>query len=123
MIRGVVNARLEAVASLRIRGPAGTELDVDAVVDSGFSAALTLPKTTIAALGLARQSAGGAALADGSFHQFDVYAGDVEWNGNWRAILVWAVGGEALIGMQLLAGHELRIEVVPGGAVEITRMP
>jgi hypothetical protein len=30
---------------------------------------------------------------------------------------------EALVGMSLLSGHELRIEVEPGGAVEITTRP
>ena len=35
MIRGVVNARREAIVRLRVRGPAGTEIDVDAVIDSG----------------------------------------------------------------------------------------
>lgn len=32
MIRGVVNARREAVVPLRVRGPSAVELDVDAVV-------------------------------------------------------------------------------------------
>ena len=43
MIRGTVNSRLEAVVRLRVRGPAGVEADVDAVVDTGFTSALTLP--------------------------------------------------------------------------------
>jgi len=30
---------------------------------------------------------------------------------------------EVLVGMRLLAGHELRIAVVPGGSVEITPLP
>jgi hypothetical protein len=34
MIRGVVNARLEAIVSIRVRGPGGTERDVEAVVDT-----------------------------------------------------------------------------------------
>jgi hypothetical protein len=38
-------------------------------------------------------------------------------------VLVSAVGDEALVGMRLLAGHELRIEVVPGGVVEVTPLP
>jgi hypothetical protein len=38
-------------------------------------------------------------------------------------VLVSAVGAEALPGMRLLAGHELRMAVVPGGAVEITPLP
>jgi predicted aspartyl protease len=95
VILGVVNARIEAIVCLRVRGPGGFHLDVDAVVDSGFTASLTLPMTTVVALGLVRQSSGGAVLADGA----------------------------VLLGMRLLAGHELRMAVVPGGAVEITPLP
>lgn len=123
MIRGVVNARHEAIVPIRVRGPAGTEVDVEAVVDSGFTAALTLPGTVVAALGLARQSVGGAVLADGSVRQFDIYGAEVAWGDGWRPVLVSAVGDEVLLGMRLLAGHELRIAVVPGGAVEITPLP
>jgi hypothetical protein len=43
--------------------------------------------------------------------------------GRWRQVLVYALGSEALLGMELLAGHDLRISVVPGGAVEITALP
>ncbi len=56
MIQGTVNARLEAVIRLRVRGPGGAELDFDAVIDTGFSAALTLPPATAAALALRRRS-------------------------------------------------------------------
>lgn len=119
MIRGVVNARREAVVPLRVRGPGGTELDVDAVVDSGFTASLTLPAIVVNALGLSRQSSGGAVLADGSTREFDIYAAEVAWLGGWRPVLASAVGDEVLLGMRLLAGHELRISVVSGGAVEI----
>lgn len=123
VILGAVNGRNEAVVCLRLRGPGGSELDVDAVVDSGFTASLTPPVTTVVALGLVRQSGGGAVLADGSVRQFDIYAAEVAWDGGWRPVLVSAVGAEALLGMRLLAGHELRIAVVPGGAVEITPLP
>lgn len=119
MIRGTVNARHEAVVPLRVRGPSGAETAVDAIVDSGFSASLTLPAATVSALELVRQSGGKAALADGSVLQFDIYAAEVGWGGVWRPVLVTAVGNEALIGMRLLAGHKLKVEVVPGGRVEI----
>jgi predicted aspartyl protease len=56
LISGVVNARHEAVVRLRVRGPGGLELDLDAVIDTGFTASLALPATTVAGLGLARQS-------------------------------------------------------------------
>jgi len=111
MIRGVVNARREAVVRLRVRGPGGSDQDVDAVIDTGFTASLTMPVT---ALGLQRQSGSQAVLADGTLSQFDVYAAEVEWDGTWRPVLVSAVGAEVLVGMGLLAGHELRVAVVPG---------
>ncbi len=123
MIRGVVNARLEAIVPLRLRGPSGIEMDVDAVVDSGFTASLTLPTAIVASLGLTRQSTSEAVLADGSIRHFDVYTSEVAWGAGWRPVLVSAVGGEVLLGMGLLAGHELRIAAVPGGAVEITPLP
>ena len=121
MIRGAVSARREAVVPLRLRGPGGTQLDVDAIVDTGFTAAL--PPAAVAALGLTRLSGGGAVLADGSIRQFDVSAVEVAWGGGWVSVLVSAVGDEVLLGMRLLAGHELRIAVVPGGVVDITPLP
>lgn len=123
MIQGVVNARHEAVVRLRVRGPGGVESDADAIVDSGFSSSLTLPMAMVTALGLARQSGGIAVLADGSFRHYDIFAAEAEWGGTWRAVLVSAVGNEPLLGMRLLAGHKLVIEVVPGGLVEISPLP
>ncbi|MFL5339017.1 MAG: clan AA aspartic protease [Gemmataceae bacterium] len=109
--------------SLRLRGPSGLELAVDAVVDTGFTASLTLPTSEVAALGLVRHSSSGAIMADGSVKQFDVFAAEVSWDGSWRPILVSALGSEVLLGMSLLAAHELRVAVIPGGGVEITRLP
>ena len=123
MITGVVSPRLEAVVRLRVRGPGGSELEVDTVIDSGFTASLTLPAAIAAALGLARQSGGGAVLADGSVRQFEIHAAEVEWDDAWRPVLVSIIGNEALVGMRLLAGHDARIAVIPGGAVEITPLP
>ena len=123
MIQGVVTARYEGIVRLRVRGPGGVEADVDAIVDSGFTASLTLPVTMVTALGLARQSGGTAVLADGSVRQFDICAAEVAWGGTWRAVLVSVVGNEPLLGMRLLADHKLVIEVVPGGLVEILPLP
>jgi clan AA aspartic protease len=123
MIQGVVNARSEAIVQLRVRGPAGAELDLEALIDTGYTASMTLPATALATLGLIRHSVGGAVLADGSVRQFDVYAAEVKWDGAWRPVLVPALGDEVLVGMRLLAKHELRIMVDPGGPVEISPFP
>src|SRR3954463_3682043 len=108
---------------LRVRAAGGADVAVDAVIDTGFTSSLTLPTTVISALGLVRQSAGSATLADGSVRQFDIYAAEVEWDGTWRPVLASAVGSEVLLCMRLLAGHQLRVETVSGGAVEITPFP
>ena len=62
-------------------------------------------------------------LADATVRHFDVYAAEWEWEGNWRPILVSAVGDEALSGMRLLAGRQLRIDVALGGLVEVAPLP
>jgi predicted aspartyl protease len=62
-------------------------------------------------------------LADGSVRQFDIFAAEVAWGGAWRAVLVSAVGSESLLGMRLMAGHKVVVEVVPGGSVEILPLP
>ncbi len=92
MIRGVVNERCEAVLRLRLRGPDGVELDVDAIVDTGFSSSLTLPSAVIALLGLVRESSTSAKLGDGSIRRFDIYAAEIDWGGTWRTVLVSAIG-------------------------------
>ena len=123
MIRGTFTGSLEAVVRLRLRGPTGTEIDLDAVIDTGFDASLTLPDSAALAMGLVRRSRGRAALADGTIRHYSLYAAEVEWGGRWRPLTVSAVGDEVLLGMGLLAGHRLTIDAVPGGLVEITPLP
>ena len=62
-------------------------------------------------------------LADGTVRQFDICAAEVEWGGAWRAVLVYELGNEPLVGMRLLADHKLVIDVVPNGLVEILPLP
>lgn len=123
MIRGIVNPRHEAVVPLQVRGPQGLLLGLEAVIDTGFHGTLTLSPGDVASLGLVRQSVGTVRLADGSRQAFDVFSAELNWYGAWRPILVSAIGNEALLGMQLLATHELRIVVIPGGMVEISPLP
>ena len=123
MIAGKVNAHCEAVVRVRVRGANTTELEVDAIVDTSFTADMTLPSNIVTALGLSRHSGSRMMLADGSAKQYKIYGAEVKWNGAWRPILIWCLGDEVLIGMQLVAGHELRIAVAPGGSVEIVPLP
>ena len=122
MMTGTVNGSREAILPLRVTGPAGSAV-VPAVIDTGFSGFLTLSPGTVLALGLVYVMRGASTLADGSRDEYDMYRADIEWFGTPRRVLVSAVGTEALLGMGLLAGCELRVEAVPGGAVEVRRLP
>lgn len=62
---------------------------------------------------------GRATLADGSPCRFDTFVAELEWGGVWRNVILSAIGGEVLVGVRLLAGHELRMQVVPDGTVEV----
>jgi predicted aspartyl protease len=64
-----------------------------------------------------------AVLVDGSEDLFPTYKATVEWNGTPRDIEVDAADSDPLVGMALLAGHELHIQVVAGGAVTVEAMP
>jgi clan AA aspartic protease len=117
--RGTVNARLEPIIRLQLRGPLGEEIELPAVIDTGYTGSLTLPADVATQLKLTRRSGGRAVLADGSVRRFDTYAAEVLWGGTWIGVIASDVGKEVLIGMSLLAGRGLWVEAVKDGAVEI----
>lgn len=119
MIRGAVNADLEAVIPLTLRGPAGDERTIAAIVDTGFNGFLTLPPALVSALGLTRVSRGRALLANGSWELFDIHGVTVLWEDESRYVEADAVDAPPLAGMSLLKGYDLSIRVAAGGAVVI----
>jgi clan AA aspartic protease len=123
MITGVVTASREATIRLRVRGPHGLEQEIDAVIDTGFNGWLSLPSRLITALGLVWLTRGRALLADGSEEEFDVYSGTVLWDGQPLRIPIDEAETDPLVGMSLLYGHELHIQVVDGGSVTIAALP
>jgi predicted aspartyl protease len=121
MITGAVKSD-EARIRLQVMGRRGKEQVVEAVIDSGYTGALTLPPALIATLGLRWQSVELATLADGSTCVFQVYAGKLAWDGKVRTILVDEAAADPLVGMRLLRGHELRMQVRARGKVTIKRL-
>ena len=122
MIEGLVNASLEAVVTIRLQGPAGQAQEVDAVIDTGFNGYLTLPPVLVAYLQLPVLGEGEAVLADGGEAAFEVYGVTVVWDGQPRLVESGAVGVDPLVGMALLDGHNLNVEVADGGRVVIEAM-
>jgi clan AA aspartic protease len=119
MITGVVTDRREAVIPLRVRGPAGQDQDIEAIIDTGFDGWLSLPSSIITQLGLMWRQRGRALLADGSESVFDIYEATVDWDGEFRRIPVDEAETVPLIGMSLLEGYELSVHVQPGGNVTV----
>ena len=105
-----------------VRGPAGAERRVSAGVDTGFTGALTLPSTLVRELSLAYLIEQRALLADGREVVVNVHEATVVWDGRARQVRVLATGGTPLVGMALLHGYELSMQVVTGGAVRIAEL-
>ncbi len=114
-----MNANLEAVVTVPLQGPAGQTQEVEAVIDTGFNGYLTLPPAVVADLGLPVVGEAEAVLADGGEAVFDVYGATVLWDGQPRFVESGSVGIDPLVGMALLDGHDLNIEVERGGRVVI----
>jgi len=123
MITGSVTAKYEAVVRLQVHDAKGTTHGVDAVLDTGFDGALTLPTSLIALLGLRWRSRGKAILGNATVEMFDVHTATVVWDGAPKVILVHAIESAPLLGTALLIGHDLRIRMVAGGLVEIQAVP
>ncbi|MCY4658382.1 MAG: clan AA aspartic protease [Acidobacteria bacterium] len=123
MITGRVTAHGEAVVPLYVGGSGDQGRQIDTVIDTGFNGFLTLPAALIQELGLVWRRRGRAMLADGSDSLFDIYETTVVWNGRPKRVSVDEVDCDPLIGMSLLQGCELTVEVVDGGRVVVRPLP
>jgi clan AA aspartic protease len=121
MITGVVQAA-EGRIRLKVKGSRGREQEIEAVIDTGYTASLMLPPAVIQVLGLRWQTVDRCKLADGSMSIFDVYEGKVVWDGKVRKILIDEADAEPLVGMRLLKRHELKMQVRYRGKVTIKRL-
>ena len=119
MIERAVNANLEAIVTLPLQGSSGQTREVEAVVDTGFNGYLTLPPMLMEDLELPVVGDGEAVLADGTRAAFDVYGVTVLWDGQPMYVETGAVGVDPLVGMALLEGHSLNIDIEDGGRVLI----
>jgi len=77
----------------------------------------------VASLGLRWKSFGRGILADGRECLFDVYVSKVLWDGKERRVLVDEADTDPLVGMALLSGYELKMQVRSRGKVTIKRLP
>ena len=109
-----------AAVEVFVRGPGG-QGKVEFVVDTGFTAAATLPPAACAALGLPTDRLQPSELADGTTLMLEVYIATLLWDGEERKVEVLAIEGTPLIGMTLLDGYDVLLEVIEGGNITIRR--
>jgi clan AA aspartic protease len=115
---GEVTPDREAVVRVRILGTGGS-IELRAAVDTGFNGYLTLPQATVTSLGLRSAGSRRASLADDRELYLPAYLAEVEWNRGTREVVCLATEGGVLIGMSMLYGQRLTIDVVDGGPVKI----
>lgn len=122
MIVGEVNSLPEAVVRLAVRGAAGREREIEAVVDTGYTGALTLPAELISELALPFRGLTRVLLADGRETVCATHEATVKWGPQIRRVPIHAAETGPLLGMALLYGHELTIEVTDRGHVKIREL-
>jgi clan AA aspartic protease len=122
MISGIVNADFEPVVSLSVFSANGQVYAQDAIVDTGFNGWLSLSPDFIVQLGLTWKRRGRAILGDGSECVFNIYEAVVLWDGDILTIPVDEADSEQLIGMLLMEGYQLTMQVKEGGTVELTKL-
>ena len=123
MIEGTINAKHEAVMDIRIQGPDGRTLDIEAVVDTGFNGFLMVSPEVATELALPFVNMMRGILADGSWVDYPVHDATVLWDGQLIDVEADITGSTPLIGMLLLDGYRLTIDVEIGGGVFIQAKP
>ncbi|MFN0051818.1 MAG: clan AA aspartic protease [Planctomycetales bacterium] len=122
MILGKVINGFEAVVKLTVEGRDRSSVEISAIVDTGFTGELTLAPAQIAMLRLAPCGGCKAMLADGRTVESNVYRATVVWDGAVRRIRVVETANDALVGMRLLRGCRLQMDVIANGEIAISAL-
>ena len=121
MITGKISPNIEARITVEMIRRDGLTHLVEVVLDTGFSEDLVLPSDTVHQLELELTLRGNIdmILADGQRTTLPVWTGAVIWHERPRRVSVIESSGEALLGMNLLLGSTLTMDVRIDGDVTI----
>ena len=109
---------LAATLEIELRWSAFRSGTFNALLDTGFNGAVSLPIENVAELGLPLVREQTVTLGDASDVRVMVHAGRVRFADGWHRCPVLATGDVPLVGMQLLQGVKVCFEAVDGGDVE-----
>ena len=123
MLRGTISASLQPWVTIEIMDSNGRFQSMEFILDTGFNGTLTLPLDTIRRLGLPPDGPRDAFLANGDPVTLNGWHGTILWQGRRSGIVVLQAEGEPLLGMRLLHGHRVSLDVLEGGEVTVGEIP
>lgn len=121
MITGKIVNNQEATIELEVAGVVHPQ-KIEVVVDTGFTGELMLPGDLIEILGLPRVGEIRIILGDGSQADLDMYLAVIVWRDEKRIVQTLRTDGKPLIGMSLLYGNRLILDIVTDGTVTIENL-
>lgn len=108
MISGWINQAREPLVRV---SPVGLGEPLEAIVDTGFTGALLIPRGVADRMGLRIRATGYFALADGRTAAALIARGRISWFEKERSIDILVVeAGDVLLGVELLDGYRLIID-------------
>jgi clan AA aspartic protease len=94
-------------------------IQVEFVIESGFTGFLSLPPYAVERLQLPYRFDQSADLADGSTIYIPIHEAEIVWQGEELVVRVLATGNRPLLGTAMLAGEELRAQFIEEGIVTV----
>ncbi len=123
MLRGNVRrfgGALYPVCVVHLFGDSGVPARLETDIDTGFSGLMTLPVTTVEQMDLQKVGEARAFLADGIEREYDLHKVDVDWFGELRPIEALCMGRFPLLGMAMMEGLDLHVQVGDRGQITLT---
>ena len=121
MITGKIRDERVAIIEMEVIGLT-QRAKIEATLDTGFTGYLTLPEFLVDYLRLPQIGTRRTIIAHGRAVILDLYLAKVIWHGKESDIEVLRTDKQPLIGMSLLRGSRVTLDVVTNGDVTITPM-
>ena len=123
MMRGKVNQSGQPRVAVEMLGRDGWFRPVDFVLDTGFGGDLLLAPDTLQQLEVIEDNQIDGALATGQSIMLRSWRGTALWHDRPVGVVILEAGGEPLLGMNLLRGSRVTLDVLVDGDVAIDELP